>query len=119
MAVPGSPLEPRSAGSNRLLRQGAILIRDADDVIEALSNPLSRTMKSPPPTLYDDPEAQPVIPTGQIEAVKLLLGPHPLPIHEIARAANIGSARCASILVELEIAGEAVTFAGGFAALAL
>jgi len=119
MAVPGSPLEPRSAGSNRLLKQGAILVRDAEDVIEALSNPLTRTMKSPSPTSYDEPDDDSVIPMNQIEAVKLALGPHPLSIHEIARAADIGSARCASILVELEIAGDAVTYAGGFAALAL
>ena len=119
MAVPGSPLEPRSAGSNRLLRQGAILVRNAEDVIEALSAPLSRTIQSPPPSLYEDPEDNSAIPTDQIQAVKLALGPQPLPIQDIARAAEIGTARCAAILVELEIAGEAVTYAGGFAALAL
>lgn len=119
MAVPGSPLEPRSAGSNRLLRQGAILVRNAEDVIEALSNPLSGTIQSPPPSLYEEPEEHPTIPANQIEAVKLALGPQPLPIPDIARAADIGSARCAAILVELEIAGDAVTYAGGFAALAL
>lgn len=119
MAVPGSPLEPRSAGSNRLLRQGAILVRDADDVIEALSNPMGRTIQAPPPTLFEDPDADEPIPSSQIEAVKLALGPHPMPIEEIARAADLGSARCATILVELEIAGVAVTYSGGFAALAL
>ena len=119
MAVPGSPLEPRSAGSNRLLRQGAVLVRHADDVVEALSNPLSNSIQSPPPNLYEAPEDDREIPRSQIDAVKLALGPHPLPIQEIARAADIGSARCAAILVELEIAGLAVTYAGGFAALAL
>lgn len=119
MAVPGSPLEPRSAGSNRLLRQGALLVRNAEDVIEALSNPLSGKIQSPPPSFYEDPEETPNIPANQIEAVKLVLGPQPMPIPDIARAADIGSARCAAILVELEIAGEAATYAGGFAALAL
>ena len=119
MAVPGSPLEPRSAGSNRLLKHGAMLVRDAEDVIEALSAPQSRTMQSPTPTSFEDPEDELVISIGQIEAVKMAFGPQPLSIQEIARAADIGSARCASILVELEIAGDAVTFAGGFAALAL
>ena len=119
MAVPGSPLEPRSAGSNRLLRDGAILVRDADDVMEALSSVLPRTIQAPPPAYYDDLDDQHPIPSSQVEAVRLTLGPHPAAIDEIARAADIGSARCAAILVELEIAGEAVTYSGGYAALAL
>ncbi|GAB5455015.1 MAG: hypothetical protein Hens2KO_12440 [Henriciella sp.] len=95
------------------------MVRNADDVIEALSNPLARSIQSPPPTLFEDPDADGPIPSSQIEAVRMALGPHPTPIEEIARAAELGSARCATILVELEIAGEAVTYSGGFAALAL
>ena len=37
MAVPGSPLDPRSSGPNRLIRQGATLVESADDVLEALA----------------------------------------------------------------------------------
>ena len=36
-AVPGSPLDPRAAGSNRLLKQGARLVTGAGDVMEALA----------------------------------------------------------------------------------
>ncbi|MEQ9258824.1 MAG: DNA-processing protein DprA [Roseovarius sp.] len=36
MAVPGHPFEPRAAGCNMLLRDGGILVRSAQDVIEAL-----------------------------------------------------------------------------------
>jgi DNA processing protein len=119
MAVPASPLESRSAGSNRLLRQGAILVRNAEDVIEALASPLMRSIQAPPPTDFEDfDEAEP-LPETQIEAVKFALGPHPMPIAEIARVANLGHARCATILVELELSGIAVTYAGGFASLAL
>ena len=35
-AVPGSPLDPRSRGCNRLLRQGAGLVESAEDVVEVL-----------------------------------------------------------------------------------
>lgn len=120
MAVPGSPLEPRCAGSNRLLREGAILVRHAEDVIEALSGTIVRDMQAPSPPDYefDDPyETQ--IPQSQIDAVQAALGPSPVAIDEIARAANIARARCATILVELEISGIATTFAGGLASLAL
>lgn len=33
-AVPGSPLDPRCRGSNRLIKQGAVLIESAQDVLE-------------------------------------------------------------------------------------
>ena len=33
-AVPGSPLDPRAAGSNGLLKDGAILVTEAGDVLE-------------------------------------------------------------------------------------
>jgi DNA processing protein len=36
LAVPGSPLDPRARGCNDLLRQGAVLVESAEDVVEAL-----------------------------------------------------------------------------------
>ena len=36
MAVPGSPLDPRAQGCNQLIRDGATLIQNAADVIEAV-----------------------------------------------------------------------------------
>ena len=33
-AVPGSPLDPRAAGTNGLLKDGAILVTEAADIIE-------------------------------------------------------------------------------------
>ncbi|MFT5776500.1 hypothetical protein [Hyphomonas sp.] len=38
-----------------------------------------------------------------------------MPIDEIARASGRGAARCAAILAELELSGEAITLSGGFA----
>src|SRR5882757_3525508 len=35
-AVPGSPLDPRAKGANRLIREGATLTECADDVIAVL-----------------------------------------------------------------------------------
>jgi DNA processing protein len=35
-AVPGSVLNPRARGTNALLRDGAVLVRDAQDVLDAL-----------------------------------------------------------------------------------
>ena len=39
MAVPGNPFDPRAAGCNALIRDGAVLIRNARDIQEALAKP--------------------------------------------------------------------------------
>ncbi len=36
-AMPGSPLDPRSAGTNNLLKQGGGLVNCAGDVVETLA----------------------------------------------------------------------------------
>jgi DNA processing protein len=46
-AVPGSPLDPRAEGTNGLLKQGAIMVTEADDVIAALVPILGRSFDVP------------------------------------------------------------------------
>lgn len=117
MAVPGSPLDPRASGTNRLLRDGATLVRNADDIIEALSAFGTGSLRAPSPPPYEfESEPSADIPTSQIDAVRQALSPHPMPIDEIARAAKVGPARCAAILMELELSGDAITLSGGLAA---
>src|SRR5947199_122226 len=41
-AVPGSPLDPRAAGTNDLIKQGATLITEASDVINAVAPIMER-----------------------------------------------------------------------------
>ena len=53
MAVPGSPLDPRAAGNHRLLREGAILVRHAEDVMEALARSTPHSVKSPERFQFD------------------------------------------------------------------
>lgn len=114
MAVPGSPLDPRAAGTNRLIRSGAALVRHAEDVLEVVNSlPLHRVEAAPLAPLAPEPGEDP--PRSQIDAVREGLGYSPMPIDEIARAAGIGAARCMAILMELELAGQAATLPGGLA----
>lgn len=115
MAVPGSPLDLRAAGTNRLLRQGAALVRHAEDVIEVIEGLQRGRLCAPdaPDFLGEDEPGE--IPAGQFARVREALTPYPLAIDEIARAAGIGAGRCAAILMELELAGEAMTLAGAMA----
>ncbi|MEM7663225.1 MAG: DNA-processing protein DprA [Pseudomonadota bacterium] len=117
MAVPGSPLDPRAAGTNRLIQQGAALIRSGEDVLDVLSSlGNARFEMAPGPLFEGQQDDNDELPPDQIAAVKEALSPNPMPIDEIARAAEIGAARCAAILMELELADEATTLPGGLAA---
>lgn len=115
MAVPGSPLDPRAAGTNRLIRQGALLIRGSEDALEALSSLPFGRVEAPLGMSYLNEEDHDRPPESQIAAVREALCPSPMPIDEISRAAGIGASRCAAILMELELAGEAITLTGGLA----
>ncbi len=115
MAVPGSPLDPRAEGTNELLRTGATLVRNAADVLEVLSQlPLGGVQASKPFDFEPEPGGN-APPGDQIARVLEALSPFPVAIDEIARAAGVGPGRCAAILAELELAGDAGTVAGGLA----
>jgi predicted Rossmann fold nucleotide-binding protein DprA/Smf involved in DNA uptake len=47
MAVPGSPLDPRAQGCNQLIRDGATLVQNAADVVEA-TRPFASQVRSAP-----------------------------------------------------------------------
>jgi DNA processing protein len=51
--VPGSPLDPRAEGPNDLIRQGAVLVTSAEDVIAVLAPLVSRDGGTPPETLEE------------------------------------------------------------------
>ncbi len=57
LAVPGHPFDARSAGSNMLIRDGATLLRNARDLVEALG-PEEAPHEIPPPALAEQPEAK-------------------------------------------------------------
>src|SRR6201999_1768528 len=46
-AVPGSPLDPRAAGTNDLIKQGATLTTEATDVINAVAPIMERPVELP------------------------------------------------------------------------
>ncbi|MEO0881571.1 MAG: DNA-processing protein DprA [Pseudomonadota bacterium] len=115
MAVPGSPLDPRAAGTNKLIQQGAALVRSGEDVMDILSGLGTGRFEMAPGPLFENQPDEDAIPPDQISAVREALSPNPMPLDEIARAADIGAARCAAILMELELAGEATTLPGGLA----
>ncbi|MET0545650.1 MAG: DNA-processing protein DprA [Caulobacterales bacterium] len=122
MAVPGSPLDPRSRGTNDLIKQGAILVENADDIIRAINTPrldhpllgLAReTGGDWPDGAYEPAE------TGLLERLRELLSPMPTHLDELVRATGASAAEISAAVLELELAGQAVSSPGGRVALAL
>ena len=120
-AVPGSPLDPRSEGSNGLLKQGATLVTEAEDVIAVLrpilGQPLERSMQEaePEPIAPQPPAAEP----GSEERSRIveLLGPTPVSIDDLVRLAGRSPAVVRIVLLELEVAGRLQRHGGGLVSL--
>ena len=122
LAVPGSPLDPRSRGGNDLLRQGAAVCEGAEDVLRTLAG---FTALAEPGLEFDDAfsvrSGETCRPEGDASARRRildLLSPSPAPRDEIVRLSGLSTAEVNATLAELELAGQVVFTPGGGAALA-
>ena len=109
-AVPGSPLDPRSAGANNLLKQGACLVTSVRDIIETLAPILGRPLAPFSGELaYPDevtaPEPLPEIGQNERERIIGALGPSPVDIDEPIRATGVSVRKVHIVLLELDLAG--------------
>jgi len=124
-AVPGHPLDPRASGPNRLIRDGAVLIRSADDVLESLASysgyhGLRETAPAYQAASYPL-EDIPAINEDSLEAARAQLSAQlslaPCPVDEVIRATGLPASLIQTALLELELAGEVRRLPGGRAAL--
>jgi DNA processing protein len=106
-AVPGSPLDPRAAGSNNLIKQGARIVTDASDVIDAVSPMLAKPPPEPPRTLRAPPEEATGAEPGDSDRAKVMeaLGPTPVEVDEIIRFTGLPARTVLVVLLELDLAG--------------
>jgi DNA processing protein len=109
MAVPGSPLDPRAQGCNQLIRDGATLIQNAADVVEAIRPFDSRVQATP--DQYEAP-AEELNGHDALALVEALLGPSPVPVDEIIRLSGAPSGAVQMALLELDLAGRLDRHAG-------
>src|SRR6056297_2295532 len=118
MAVPGHPLDSRASGGNILLRDGATLVRGAQDVIEALGAPAEPRRAAP--ALPERPASmpRPPLPEGGVEALVLeRLSVTPLDEDQLIRDTGQTPRKIAQALAILEMAGRITRSPGGRVAL--
>lgn len=115
-AVPGSPLDPRAAGTNDLIRQGATLTTEAADVINAVQPIMGRPVELPISESEDGPiDDEPH--ADERARIVNLLGPSPIGIDDLIRMADVSPAVARTVLFELELAGRLERHGGGMVSL--
>ncbi len=114
-AVPGSPLDPRSEGTNNLIRQGAQLVTSSNDIIEAL-NPVAAMPEQTNYSLDDKPQSTINIETGEQERDQLLskMGYTPVTIDDLIRHTGLQPDMVQMIILELDLAGKIERHAGNY-----
>ncbi len=95
--VPGSPMDPRYGGSNILLKDGAILTCNANDIISVFGAPPAARQAVGKPH-----EKPPIMGT---EAVVEALGSVPTAVDELVRRCQVSAATVAEVLLSLELEG--------------
>lgn len=113
-AIPGSPMDPRSRGTNRLIRDGAVLTETADDILEELASlhgGIRRLAGHQPagiaPMLEHVANTAPVpaIDDAERKTVFDLLSPGPCAVDDLVRLSGLASGAVLAALLELELAG--------------
>jgi DNA processing protein len=90
-AVPGSPLDPRSAGANGLIRDGATLTETADDVLRVLGSELmrGRTGIAPPDISLTSANSADAEVDEARRLVMDALSPTPVAVDELVRDCQV------------------------------
>ncbi|XDZ64678.1 DNA-processing protein DprA [Alphaproteobacteria bacterium LSUCC0684] len=107
LAVPGIPLDPRSYGCNDLIRDGAVLIRNIDDILEVVQD---YDMHAPDPKSVIE-AAEPsrsISPEDLTHAhaeLRKFLSFDPIEVDELIRRCHLSASVVNVALLEMELAG--------------
>jgi DNA processing protein len=113
-AVPGSPIDPRAAGTNDLIKQGATLVTEAADIMNAVQPIMGRPLALEEP---DDEYSEADPDAGERARIVALLGPTPVLLDDLIRMAGASPAIVRTVLLELELAGRLERHGGGMVSL--
>ena len=110
--VPGIPLDPRAAGTNNFLKQGATLVTVAGDIVDALAPILGKPAGGTQTELSSSedqeiPRPLPEIVQSERGRVLEALGPSPIDIDEIMRCTGVETRKVHIILLKSSISRDA------------
>ena len=127
LAVPGHPFDARASGCNMLIRDGARLVRNAADVIEAL--PKRDDAQNDARDATDKDSRQADLPLASAPARRTLaqtadlhtqildrLGPSPMAEDQLIRDLQAEARDVSSVLIDLELEGQIQRRSGGLLA---
>lgn len=106
MAVPGSALSNKCTGTNRLIKDGACLIENADDVASALS------LEKAPPLQTEKEDGLSIALAGDERLMWRALAVEPVHIDRLIEETGLGVMRASSLLLEMEFKGLVRQFPG-------
>ncbi len=118
LAVPGHPFDARAAGANILIRDGATLVRGAEDILDVLNSlPLSPPARPEPVEIPADPVSRPARSLRDTAALhsEILgrLGPSPLSEDQLVRDLALSPQTLTPALLDLEVDGKITRLSGG------
>lgn len=117
MAIPGSPLDPRASGTNKLIKDGAALIEGVEDVLAVLRPAAAQESG---PVIYKTQTIE-NIEENRLETLRPrvleALSPTPAPVDELIRLCQTPAPLVLAVLLELELAGRIVRIPGNQVAL--
>jgi DNA processing protein len=119
MAVPGHPMDGRAAGCNMLIRDGAVLVRNAADVAAALGHdplPEMQDARSVAPALQAPPATNAPVATDPAELETRILSrlsPSPSDENDLIRELGVTAALASAAILSLELQGRLTRLAGG------
>lgn len=121
-AVPGHPLDPRAEGTNKLLKSGATLVTEAEDLLSALApltgQPALHLRDGGPEELA--PAAAPPLPQlseKDRDRVVAALGPAPTDVDTLVRGTGLAIRSVQIALIELALAGRIERHGNGLVSL--
>lgn len=122
LVVPGSPLDPRSAGSNRLIREGATLVRSSADIMEVLLPLKSQSPQSPLAhpgdlSLFEEASEGQTPEADQRNRLIDALSTAPTQVDDLIQETGLSARTVQIVLLELEIAGRLDRSTGGLVSL--
>ncbi len=113
-AAPGSPMDPRAAGTNRLIRDGATMVTEAAHILEVLAPMTATPLPEATPMRGSGDELEEIlsdampardVPEDLYGRLLSLLGPVPATVDDLIRESARPAADVLAALMDLELSG--------------